>query len=122
MFDPEKEKDAEQRFKRFEELFKAQGRLWDLIGPLIDPGKVQLREDDERDLSLLVGAAFGKALKTFYGVNDLCLMGWGEDAVILVRANINLLINLAYILSDKNPAERASDFIAHSYVERMKYL
>lgn len=122
MFDPERKKDAEDRYKRFEKLFKAQGRLWELLEPLLDQGKAQLRKGDERDLSLLVGAAFGKALKTFEGVHNLCLMGWGEDAVILVRANINLLINLAYILSDDNPGERAADFISHSYVERVKYL
>ena len=71
---------------------------------------------------MLVGASLGKALKTFEGIHELCLMGWGEDALILLRSNVNLLINLGFILSDREPVERAADFIAFSHVERVKYL
>ncbi len=68
------------------------------------------------------GASLGKALKTFQGVHELCLTGWGEDALILLRSNVNLLINLGFILSDPEPSQRADDFIAFSYLERVKYL
>ena len=84
--------------------------------------ELKVRSDHERDLSLLVSAAFGKGLKTFDAITRLCLLGFGEDALVLLRSNINLLINIAYILSSENPIDRASDFIAFSYKERVKYL
>jgi hypothetical protein len=120
--DPEREQDLRARWQRFEKLFRAEGRLWDLVNEIFDDASIKLRGADERDLSLLVGAALGKVLKTFDGVHDLCIKGWGEDALILLRSNVNMLIDLGYILRDPNPAERASDFIAFSAVERAKYL
>ena len=122
MFDAKRTRDMEARFTRFQKLFQLQGNLWDLVNDLLDHTEVKLRKGDEHDLSLLVGASFGKALKTFYGINDLCLVGWGEDALVLLRSNVNLLINLGYILRDPEPVERAADFIAFSYAARVKYL
>lgn len=124
MFDPERVKDAEARFRRFEKLFKVQSRLYDLANVVLDQEakKLKVRAADERDLSLLVYASLGKALKTCYAINELCLIGFGEDAVVLVRSNVNLLINLGYILGDPSPVERAADFIAYSYLERVRYL
>jgi len=124
MFDRERTRDAEARYHRFPKLFKAQARLWDLVNVLLDEegAKFILKDGPARDLSLLVGASLAKGMKTFFGVNDLCLAGWGEDALILVRSNVNLLINLAYILGDDEAAERADDFICYSYLERVKYL
>jgi hypothetical protein len=122
MFNAERVKDNHERLKRFERRFRIQFRMWDLVNALFDQETLKLRGGDERDLSLLVGASLGKALKTFAGVHELCLMGWGEDALILLRSNVNLLINLGYILGDSEPAERGNDFIAFSYLERMRYL
>ena len=122
MFDAERTRDMEARFTRFQKLFQLQGNLWDLVNDLLNHTEVKHRKGDEHDLSLLVGASFGKALKTFYGINDLCLAGWGEDALVLLRSNVNLLINLSYILRDPQPIERAADFIAFSYTARVKYL
>jgi hypothetical protein len=124
MFDPERIRDAEARYRRFPKLFKAQARLWDLVNVLLDQegAKFRVRDGAEHDLSLLVGASLGKAMKSFEAVHELCLKGWGEDALILLRSNVNLLINLGYILGDDEPVERATDFIAHSYRERVKYL
>src|SRR5207249_3933992 len=42
--------------------------------------------------------------------------------LILLRSNVNLLINLGYILGDKDPIERARDFMASSYLDRTAYL
>lgn len=122
VFDPERRKDAEARYKRFEKLFKVQARLWELANTLLDRHELKLRDGKERPLSVVVGASLGKAMKTFFGINDLCLAGWGEDALILLRSNVNLLINLGYILSDSEPNERAADFIASSYLDRVDYL
>src|SRR6266446_2840578 len=122
MFDAERTRDMEARFRRFQNVFQLQCHLWDLVNHLLEYAELKLRSGDERDLSLLVGASFGKVLKTFYGINDLCLSGWGEDALILLRSNVNLLINLGYILGDTEPVECAADFIAFSYAARVKYL
>ena len=39
-----------------------------------------------------------------------------------MRANVNLLINLRYILAAPDPTERVKNFIAYSYSERERLL
>jgi hypothetical protein len=95
--------------------------MWDLVNDLLDSHELKLREN-QHNLSLLVGASLGKAMKTFWAIKELCLLGCGEDALILLRANVNLVINLRYILTDSDPAERATDFIAYGYRERVRYM
>jgi hypothetical protein len=67
-------------------------------------------------------AALGKALKTLQAIQRLCAFGYGEDAALLLRANINLLININYIATDDVPDERACDFAAFSHQETMKWV
>jgi hypothetical protein len=123
MFHPDLEREAAARITRFDKLFRAQERIHDLIGRALDQTPIRLRDGErEEDLSLVVGASLGKAMKTFAAVRDLCFLGWGEDALVLLRSNVNLLINVGYILGDPDPAERAADLIAYSYLERVKYL
>jgi Family of unknown function (DUF5677) len=116
--------DVLPRYYRFQHLFQAQNTLGDIINEIFDDhaDRLQVHEDEERDLSLLVPAALGKGIKTFQAITRLCLLGYGEDALVLVRSNINLLINIAYILADTQPTERVKDFLAFSYKERVKYL
>src|SRR3989338_4905478 len=111
------------RFQRFEREFRAQNFLGDLVNEILDrhEHKLKVKDGEERDLSLLISASFGKGLKTFQAISRLCALGYGEDAIILLRSNVNLLINTRFILSDKNPAERAKEFIAYSVKERLKY-
>ena len=111
------------RFQRFEREFRAQNLLWDLVNEILDrhEDKLKLKDGEQRDLSLLISASFGKGLKTFQAISRLCALGFGEDAIILLRSNVNLLINTQFILSDKNPVERAKEFIAYSVKERLKY-
>jgi Family of unknown function (DUF5677) len=112
------------RFQRFQREFRAQNLLGDLVNEILDRhgDKLKLKDGEERDLSLLISASFGKGLKTFQAISRLCALGFGEDAIILLRSNINLLINTRFILSDKNPVERTKEFIAYSTKERLKYL
>lgn len=116
--------EASERHSRFEKLFLAQDKLNDYINEILDGSadKLKIRDGVEHDLSLIVSLAFGKGLKTFHATVRLCLLGFGHDALILLRSNINLLINLTYILSKDNPVECAKDFLAFSYKERTKYL
>src|SRR2546426_9434824 len=120
--DTDRDKDRAARVQRFRKSFAIQSKMWDLVNSILDNATVKIRSGSERDLSLLIGASLGKALKTYYAIYELCVMGWGEDALILLRSNVNLLINVGYILGDGQPTERAADFIAFSAVEREKYL
>jgi Family of unknown function (DUF5677) len=123
MFPADRQEDAAARLTRFEVLFRAQEHVNDLINRVLNREEIRLHDGDRQgDLSLIVSASLAKAMKTFAAVRDLCYLGWGEDALVLVRSNVNLLINLGYILGDSEPVERAQDFIAFSYLERVRYL
>src|SRR5207245_9614338 len=83
---------------------------------------IKVRETQpERDLDLLVAAMHGKAGKTYQAILELCLSGFGEDALVLLRSNINLMINLIYVLSEDS-AKRVGDLVAYSHKEQEKYL
>jgi hypothetical protein len=113
------------RFERFQEEFRAQSILDDSINTIIGQysDKLKLRDGEERDLSLLLKASFfGKAQKTFQAVIRLCVLGYGEDALVLVRSNVNLLINICFILADNEPVKSAKEFVAYSIQQRSKYL
>lgn len=84
--------------------------------------QMRLPEGPDRYLALVIHLGVGKAFKTFHAVGRLCFEGFGPEALILVRSNINLLINLAYILLHQEPAEAAKNFWAYSFTERERYL
>src|SRR5262250_1814483 len=114
-----------ERVERFRGLFDSTARLGDLINAFLDQHEdlMEFRRDDTtRDVGMVVVASFGKALKTFQAIGRLCASGYGEDALLLVRANVNLMINLRYILSAPDPTERVKNFIAYSYAERERLL
>ena len=115
---------AGERLKRFPEEYRAIEILIDSLNQIIQHHREKRKvrtSGPERDLDLLVASSFGKAGKTFQGVNTLCAFGFGEDALILVRANINLMINLCYVLADDS-LSRCADFVAYSHTEHAKYL
>jgi hypothetical protein len=116
-------RDREQRFRRLAKPFRAHAEMYQIVNAVLDEHALRLPpEPAPRDLGLLVGAALGKALKTYNAIHELCLLGHGEDALVLLRSNVNLLINIAYIVRDAEPHERALDLIAFSFVERTIYL
>lgn len=116
--------DDPKRFERFQREFRPQNLLGDLVNEVLDKHgeNLKLREGEECDLSLLIAGSFGKGLKTFQAITRLCALGFGEDAIILLRSNVNLLINTRFVLSDEHAVERANEFIAYSIKERLKYL
>ncbi len=61
-------------------------------------------------------------MKTFQAVERLCILGYGEDAAVLLRSNVNLLVNLAYIVSDPDPNERTKEFVADSWIRFTKFM
>ena len=114
-----------ERTERFRGLFDATGRLGGLINAFLDQHEdlMEFRRDDStRDVGMVAVMSFGKALKTFQAISRLCAFGFGEDALLLVRANVNLMLNLRYILSDPDHTERVKNFIAYSYAERERLL
>lgn len=116
--------DATPRFERFERLFLAHDTVGDSMNEVLDheQPKMRVRDGPDRILSIVMAAALGRAMKTFQAVQRLCLLGFGEDALVALRSQINLLINVGYIVGDPEPRERAKDFAAYSYREWEKYL
>jgi hypothetical protein len=116
--------DVEARKARFLPELKAHNLLIDSMNEILDSTghSIKVRSTQpERDLDLLVAAMHGKAGKTYQAILQLCWSGFGEDALVLLRSNINLMINLLYILADDS-VKRAGDLIAYSHREQVKYL
>src|SRR5687767_5380058 len=116
--------DAAPRFRRFERLFLAHDTVGNCVNEVLDREETRMRVRDgpDRFLSLVMAGALGRGMKSFQAVQRLCLLGFGEDAMVVLRSQVNLLINLAYIGGDPEPRERAADFTSYSYQKQQKYL
>ncbi len=114
---------ADARFLRFAKHFEAQAFLQEEVEEIFKnhSGHIRLRKNRERNLSFLVALMLSKGLKTFAAVCRLCVLGFGEDAQVLLRTNINLLINLKYLLDAPDPLLRASELLASSYKNRQTF-
>jgi hypothetical protein len=115
---------AEQRFGRFAKLFRAQNAMAGLLNEILDAHKneFRVRSGPDRRVSLLIALNLQKGLKTFQAIVRLCLLGYGEDALILLRSNINLLVNLTFVISSQDSVERTNQLLAYSYKQRLEYL
>jgi len=60
-----------------------------------------------------------KAIKTHMAILHLCSKGYGEDAAILIRSLLNLIINIFYIAS-RDSENRARQFIAHAAFAKLE--
>ena len=67
-------------------------------------------------------ACYGKALKTFDAIRILCEGGYGEDAVILARSLVNVIINMGYIRSASDRDELARDFVAAGRIAHRDFM
>jgi len=110
--------DAEARRQRYAELFAAHALLDRTIAEVYDANreKPRVRTTPEEVCAFL----FGKATKTLDAIRVLCESGFGQDAVILTRSLVNLVINLWYIGGE--PEERTKDYIAAGRKARRDYL
>lgn len=116
--------DSELRKNRFLPELKAYDLLLGKMNQVLDRSSDEIKVRDtqpERDLDLLVAAMHGKAGKTYQAILELSLSGFGEDALVLLRSNVNLMVNMLYILSGDS-VKRAGDLIAYSHKEQKKYL
>ncbi len=116
--------EATKRYMRFKRPFQLQGDVGDLVNQILDEeaDKIAVRHGDDRALSALIGPALGKAMKTFQAVERNCVLGFGEDAAVLVRTNVNLLINIAYIVTDEKPNDRCAEWRADTWVRHVKWI
>lgn len=115
---------ARERYQRFVRHFRLNGDVGDAVNRVLDEEGEKSHERDgaDRPLSVLIGTVLGKAMKTFQAIERLCLLGYGEDAAVLLRTNVNLLVNVAYIVSDEYPNERAAEFIADGWCRYRTFL
>ncbi len=113
-----------ERYARFARLFRLQGDVGDRVNQVLneEADNIQVRHGEDRLLSTIIGPLLGKAMKTFQAVERLCLLGYGEDAAVLLRSNVNLLVNLAYIVSDPTPNDRAKEFVADAWIRYTKFM
>jgi len=89
--------DIEARKARFLRELKAHNLLMDCMTEVLENYEqtIKLRDNQpERDLDLLVAAMHGKGGKTYQAILQLCCSDFGEDALVLLRSNVNLMINL----------------------------
>src|SRR5262249_58989418 len=70
----------------------------------------------------VLAVLFGKATKTLDAIRILCEGGFGQDAMILTRSLVNLVINVWYIGSASDPDERALDYNASGWKAWHKFL
>lgn len=113
-----------ERYQRFARHLRLQDAVGDRVNQVLDEetAKIKIRDGEQRLLSVLMGPLLGKALKTFQAVQRLCVLGYGEDAAVLIRSNVNLLVNLVYIVSDEAPDTRASEFVADGWARYVKLM
>ncbi len=115
---------AAERYHRFSRHFRLQGEVGDRVNQVLEEetDKIKIRDGEQRLLSMLMGPLLGKALKTYRAVERLCVLGFGEDAAVLLRSNVNLLANLAYIVTDETPDARAREFVADTWTRYVKFM
>lgn len=119
---------ADERYDRFEWLYREIGLLTDIINEITTTYRdthLKLSAGDGKEVSLIFATSVGKAMKTFHAISLVAVLGYGEDAAILIRSNIDLLINLAYFLAAPDTASRieiARDFRAYSYSQHEKHM
>ncbi len=116
--------DQDARKLRFQKELRASNALIDCMNRMLTENEGKIKTGDEvkeNDLDQLIAGMFGKASKTFIAVLELSFLGYGEDALVLLRSNINLMINMAFILK-ADSVQRAGDFIAYGHLEQKRYV
>ena len=85
----------ENKYKEHLELNK---RLYDLVTSAIEQINAKGLRDKELPLfSIIVISMLAKTRKHYNSIQELCKLGFGEEAGIIVRSMTNALIDLAYI-------------------------
>ena len=104
---------------KYKSEFSLNQELLSVIDKALD--KIENRKIEFFRLELfkaIMLALFGKCRKQFKAIQLLCRKGYGEDACILTRSMLNILIDIEYILTDREVlAER---YFRYEYVLKNK--
>jgi len=83
---------------KYKEHFKLNKRLYDLVTSAIEQINAKGLRDKELPLfSIIVISMLAKTRKHYNSIQELCKLGFGEEAGIIVRSMTNAFIDLAYI-------------------------
>jgi hypothetical protein len=112
------------RYGRLEDIFRAHDTLATLINRILDEegARMTVRDGREHLLSTFVSACLGRGMRDCEATSRLCLLGFGEQAMIVLRSTVNLLVNLNYILTDADPMDRLDEFLAFSHEQFVKFM
>lgn len=92
--------------------------IYHRFGKLVESVEGKLDPADDLYRALLV-YFFHKGWKTVQSIFLLCKHGFGQDADILLRSLLELMINQQYISHD--PSRRATLFCEYSYMEKKEF-
>lgn len=112
-------REAAARRRRHEALFDAVCHLDRIVEEIwfANVGRIRVHGPGQRVLAVL----FGKATKSLDAIRLLCETGFGQDAVVLTRSLVNLVINVWYIGSSADPDERALDYNASGWMAQRRF-
>ncbi len=99
---------------KYKKLFDFNYALRHVIGAIIDK---EYRIDDDK--KMFTAFCVGKAYKTQGAILLLCQQGYGQDASILLRSIVDLLITLLYILKEPTNG-RMQRYFDYDWILRKK--
>lgn len=95
-------------------LLKFNKELHDLVD-----SKLQLDITDSDNKAFFAAFVIGKAFKTYEAIGLLCRSGYGEDAFMLARTLLELMITTSYILKDETE-DTLMRYMNYDWVTRKK--
>lgn len=95
-------------------LLSLNKQLHDLI-----EDKLQQDIPDGNNKDFFMAFILGKSFKTYEATGLLCRSGYGEDAFMLARTLLELMVTASYILQD-DTEDRLMRYISHDWVTRKK--
>lgn len=87
-------------------------QLHDLI-----EAKLQLDVTGTSDKDFFTAFVLGKAFKTYEAIGVLCKSGYGEDAFMLARTLLEIMVTTSYVLQDETD-DRLMRYMNHDWVTR----
>lgn len=116
LFPPE----ARDRMSRFAKAFGGCDALESIIRELLPPSLCGASTSVAR---AAIATLFAKAAKSFNAVRVLAAFGYGEDALIVARALLNLSFAAGYICAKNgDPEERAFAWVANGYLAQRSFI
>jgi hypothetical protein len=111
---------AKDRISRVARAFEGCDALEGIITELLPPSLPGASTSAAR---AAIATLFAKALKSFNGVRILAAFGYGEDALIVTRALLNLSFVAGYICAkDADSEERAFAWIANGHIAQRDFI